>query len=116
MGLMVVLFLAIREGHLEFISSTKLLDDEVRQGRSSTSFIDLKKSTTSESLSEILKDWAFNIQEMVGAEYNKGAVETIWNITAKMVQQIDFKKFNRTINPFKDVVFQTAIVANPRQI
>ncbi|CAH1110394.1 unnamed protein product [Psylliodes chrysocephalus] len=69
----------------------------------------LTENTSNEELCNILKDWAINMRKADGTDYKEGVVKTIWNLTAKRVQQKYFKEFNRTIDPFKDIVFRTAM-------
>lgn len=71
----------------------------------------LTENTSNEELCNILKDWAINMRKADGTDYKEGVVKTIWNLTAKRVQQKYFKEFNRTIDPFKDIVFRTAVLA-----
>lgn len=71
----------------------------------------LNGNTSNEELALILKDWAFNMRKKDGTEYKEGVVKTIWNLTAKMVQQKYFNEFNRTIDPFKDITFKAAVLA-----
>lgn len=71
----------------------------------------LSQNTSNEELAQILRDWAFNMRKSDGTDYKEGVVKTMWNLTAKMVQQKYFTEFNRTIDPFKDAAFHTAVQA-----
>lgn len=68
----------------------------------------LNESTSNETLALILKDWGFNMRQTDGSDYKEGTVKTIWNNTAKLLQKKYYDEFNRIIDPFKDVVFQSA--------
>ncbi|KAJ3655110.1 hypothetical protein Zmor_014250 [Zophobas morio] len=59
-------------------------------------------------VASILEDYAFNANRKDGSEYKEATLKTIWNTTAKLVQQLYFKKFNITMNPFMDIDFESA--------
>ncbi|KAK4877572.1 hypothetical protein RN001_010078 [Aquatica leii] len=78
-----------------------------------TEFFQQRKYVLSESLStdmiaNILKDYAFNIRKRNREDYKESCIKTIWNTTAKLVQDLYFNKYNRRIDPFSDIVFKAA--------
>ncbi|KAK9739015.1 hypothetical protein QE152_g9378 [Popillia japonica] len=50
----------------------------------------IEQNVREEELADILKDWAFNVRKVNGEEYKEGVVKTMWNVTAKLLQE----KFN----------------------
>uniref|UniRef100_A0A6P7G4Q1 Uncharacterized protein LOC114337629 n=1 Tax=Diabrotica virgifera virgifera TaxID=50390 RepID=A0A6P7G4Q1_DIAVI len=46
-----------------------------------------------------------------GSDYKEGVIKTIWNTTAKLVQQKYFCEYQRHIDPFKDITFKEARAA-----
>ena len=44
-------------------------------------------------------------------DYKKGVVKTIWNVSAKFIQEKYFKEHGRKMDPFKDLVFEGACKA-----
>ncbi len=67
-----------------------------------------EKETSIKSLADILEDWAFNMKKSNDEEYKEGVIKTIWNTTAKMLQEKYFKEYNVTVNPFDDIQFKEA--------
>lgn len=81
--------------------------------RQFTTFLDEKRFTiqeftTSEELNEILKSWAFNMRKKDGSEYKEAVIKHMWNTTAKLLQEMFFNKWHKTVNPFSDIVFMSA--------
>lgn len=68
----------------------------------------LSESTTETDLMKILQDWAFNMRKKDGSEYKERVVKLMWNVTAKLIQKKYFDEYKRSINPFKDSVFEKA--------
>ena len=68
----------------------------------------LNKAVEMNEVASILEDYAFNANRKDGSEYKEATLKTIWNTTAKLVQQLYFKKFNITMNPFMDIDFESA--------
>lgn len=68
----------------------------------------LDASTPTEKLAFILKDWGFNMRKADGSNYKEGVIKTIWNSTAKLMQEKYFNEFGRVIDPFKDLIFQSS--------
>lgn len=68
----------------------------------------LNENCSDENLAVILKDWAFNMRKTDGTHYKESTVKTIWNNTAMLLQQKYYVEFNRKIDPFRSVVFQSA--------
>lgn len=69
---------------------------------------EIEKMSTDKDLCNILKDWAYNMRKSDGSDYKEGVVKLLWNKTAKMLQELYFEKYNRHIDPFNDMVFQSA--------
>jgi hypothetical protein len=61
---------------------------------------ELVEETSTEELASILCDWAFNMKKNNGKDYKESAVKTIWNTSAKMLQEKYFKDYKRVFNPF----------------
>jgi hypothetical protein len=68
----------------------------------------LEKDTSKQELANVLRSWAVNMRKMNGEEYKDYSVKTMWNTTAKMLQDKYYNEYNQTFNPFTDVEFQTA--------
>lgn len=68
----------------------------------------LNESISTEMIASILKDWAFNMRKCNGENYKENVVKTMWNITAKQVQEKYMKEFNRVIDPFSSPIFLAA--------
>lgn len=68
----------------------------------------LNETTSVENLANILKDYAFNMKKVDGTDYKEGVIKTMWNITAKQLQQLYFDNYNIVFDPFKDVMFRQA--------
>jgi hypothetical protein len=66
---------------------------------------------TPEQLNDILKDFAFNMKRINGQDYKESVVKTMFNVTAKQLQELYLKKFNCVINPFTDITFKGARAA-----
>uniref|UniRef100_T1IRV3 DUF3504 domain-containing protein n=1 Tax=Strigamia maritima TaxID=126957 RepID=T1IRV3_STRMM len=67
--------------------------------------------TTTITLNQILKDFAWNMRKTDGTEYKETVIKVLWNTTAKLLQQYYFDNFNIIFNPFNDVEFKTARAA-----
>lgn len=68
----------------------------------------LDKSTSNENLALILKDWAFNMRKVNGEEYKESVIKTMWNVTAKLLQEKYMKEHQRIIDIFISPIFQQA--------
>lgn len=68
----------------------------------------ISEDTTNLELANILQDWAVNMRKLNGEDYKDFSVKTIWNITAKMLQDKYFIEFGRSFNPFIDIEFKSA--------
>lgn len=68
----------------------------------------LTQSTSAEQINFILKSWAYNMKKQDGTEYKEMVIKNMWNITAKMIQEMYFNKWNVTINPFSDLIFKSS--------
>lgn len=71
----------------------------------------LDAENSNERLAFILKDWAFNMRKIDGSDYKESVIKTIWNTTAKLVQEKYFCEYQRHIDPFKDIIFKEARAA-----
>lgn len=69
---------------------------------------ELGRNKTKTELASILQDWAVNMRKANGEEYKEYSVKTIWNITAKILQEKYHNEFNFTFNPFSDIDFKMA--------
>lgn len=63
------------------------------------------ETATLQHLNNILKDYTFNIKKVDGNDYKKEVITTMWNITAKKLQQFYFENYNIVFDPFKNLVF-----------
>ncbi len=61
-----------------------------------------------DEISNILTDWGFNMRKSDGESYKESCVKTIWNVTAKMLQEKCLEQFNLIIDPFNDIMFKKA--------
>jgi hypothetical protein len=68
----------------------------------------LEENTSVPTLANILKDWGFNMKRCNGEDYKEAVFKTMWNKTAKLMQDWYYNKFSRVIDPFKDVEFKSA--------
>src|SRR5699024_8617112 len=68
----------------------------------------LLAETSAEQIANILQDWGFNIKRKNGDDYKESCVKTIWNPTAKMIQEKYFNEYGRVIDPFADIIFKSA--------
>ncbi|XP_031334073.1 uncharacterized protein LOC116164086 [Photinus pyralis] len=68
----------------------------------------LDRTTSLFEINNILKSWAANMKKQDGSSYKEGVLKQMWNVTAKMVQEMFFNKWNIQFNPFTDLVFKTA--------
>lgn len=66
------------------------------------------KNSTDDHLANLLKDWAYNMRKIDGSVYKESTVKTIWNNTAKLLQNKYYSEYQRIIDPFSGVVFKTA--------
>lgn len=69
---------------------------------------DLNTKQSVEDVARILMDWGFNMKKKNGDDYKEYVVKTMWNTTAKMIQNMYFEKFNVIFNPFADSAFKKA--------
>lgn len=72
---------------------------------------ELDKSTPVIELAKILEDYAFNMKKGNGEDYKETSVKSIWNTTAKMLQEKYFKEYEIKIDPFTDITFKDARMA-----
>lgn len=72
---------------------------------------DLSKAASPLELSKILEDYAFNMKKVDGVDYKETSIKTIWNTTAKLLQDLYFNSFGVKINPFSDIEFKSARIA-----
>ncbi|XP_063903192.1 uncharacterized protein LOC135122731 isoform X1 [Zophobas morio] len=68
----------------------------------------LDQSSSTEQISEILADWGLNMRKANGSDYKEGVVKTIWNTTAKMIQEMFYDKYKIKFDPFRDIEFKKA--------
>lgn len=68
----------------------------------------LTETSAEEDIAEILKDWAFNMRKQNGEDYKESAVKTLWNVTAKRIQEMYHDQYKRDLNPFSSIVFKSA--------
>ena len=68
----------------------------------------MEKDTPVEVIASILKSWAVNMRKENGEDYKECFVKTIWNVTAKLIQEKYFDEFHVTFNPFSDIQFKSA--------
>lgn len=68
----------------------------------------LERGTSVEKIAFILKDWASNMRKKDGSFYKESVVKTMWNVTAKLVQEKYCEDFGIVIDPFNDVRFKSA--------
>lgn len=68
----------------------------------------LEKDTTTDELANILTDWGYNMKKSNGEDYKEAVVKTMWNVTAKILRETYFEKYNRSFNPFIDLEFKNA--------
>lgn len=69
---------------------------------------ELSKITSLQKVADILKDWAYNMKKRNGEDYKEYAVKSIWNSTAKMIQEKYFNEYNIKFDPFADITFKEA--------
>jgi hypothetical protein len=68
----------------------------------------LEASTSLEDLNAILKSWACNMKRKDGSDYKEGVIKQMWNVTAKLVQEMFYEKWNIKVDPFNDITFKSA--------
>ncbi|KAJ3659601.1 hypothetical protein Zmor_011283 [Zophobas morio] len=68
----------------------------------------LNKAVGMNEVVSILEDYAFKANKKDRSEYKQATLKTIWNTTAKLVEQLYFTKFNITMIPFMDIDFESA--------
>lgn len=68
----------------------------------------LSAETSEAQLANIMKDYAYNMKKMDGEDYKEGTIKTMWNQTAKLLQEKYLNDFDIKINPFSDAAFKTA--------
>ncbi|KAJ8947986.1 hypothetical protein NQ317_001070 [Molorchus minor] len=59
-------------------------------------------------LANIMKITPYNMKKMDGEDYKEGTIKTMWNQTAKSLQEKYLNDFDIKINPFSDAAFKTA--------
>lgn len=69
---------------------------------------ELSEITPLQNIADMLKDWAYNMKKKTGEDYKEYAVKTIWNSTAKMIQEKYFSEYNIKFDPFTDITFKEA--------
>lgn len=69
------------------------------------------KALSVEKLDEILLDWGYNMRKADGTHYKELVVKLMWNSVAKQIQEMYFKTFNVTIEPFTGIAFKAARAA-----
>lgn len=67
----------------------------------------LEAQTTPENLANILKDWASNMRRKDGSFYKESVVKTMWNVTAKLLQQ-KYSEYGVNLDPFTNITFKAA--------
>uniref|UniRef100_A0A6P7F3A3 Uncharacterized protein LOC114324677 n=1 Tax=Diabrotica virgifera virgifera TaxID=50390 RepID=A0A6P7F3A3_DIAVI len=68
----------------------------------------LNDNTSIQEIAKVLEDWGMNMKKMNGEDYKEYSVKTIWNVTAKMIQEKYFSEFKISFNPFIDIEFKKA--------
>lgn len=68
----------------------------------------INKTTTLPQLNAILMDWAFNMKKRDGSEYKESVVKTLWNNTAKQLQEKFYNDWGIRFDPFTDIIFKTS--------
>lgn len=68
----------------------------------------LLPSTSVKDLADILCDFGYNMKKVDGENYKEYSVKTIWNTTAKILQEKYFKEYGIKFNPFEDIEFKIA--------
>lgn len=66
------------------------------------------ENTSTEEVSKILADYALNMRRIDGSDYKANVVKTIWNTTARMLQDMFYDQYNIKFDPFRDVEFRKA--------
>jgi hypothetical protein len=69
---------------------------------------ELNASTSDEQLAVILKDWGYNMPKENGQDYKETVVKTMWNVTAKQLQEKYHAEYGREIDPFSGPKFREA--------
>ena len=80
----------------------KCVPDNTKKTRNSiwkqfTSFCEsrqyqLLETSKEEDIANILKDWAFNMRKKNGEDYKESVVKTLWNVTAKQIQEMYYNQ------------------------
>lgn len=68
----------------------------------------LEESTTEDVLADIMTDWGYNMKKINGGDYKEAVVKTMWNVTAKIMQEKYANDFKRELDPFKSLKFKNA--------
>lgn len=68
----------------------------------------LLQTTPVEELANILEDYGFNMKRLNGEDYKESVIKTMWNVTAKMLQEKYYNDFGMKIEPFTDIRFKKA--------
>ncbi|CAH1099053.1 unnamed protein product [Psylliodes chrysocephalus] len=48
------------------------------------------------------------MRKIDGSDYKECVVKTIWNTSAKLLQEKYYNKYSRSFDPLKDIIFQSA--------
>lgn len=66
----------------------------------------LESDTTIQEIAEILEDWGANMKKSNGEDYKEYSLKTIWNVTAKQIQEKYYSEYKISFNPFQDIEFK----------
>lgn len=69
---------------------------------------ELSENTSIEALAKIMEDWSYNMKKQNGEDYKEIVIKSMWNITAKMLQQKYNSEYNVVFDPFTDIRFKKA--------
>ena len=67
---------------------------------------ELSENTSIEDLAKIMEDWGYNMKKQNGENYKEIVIKSMWNITAKMLQQKYNSEYNIVFDPFTDIRFK----------
>lgn len=73
--------------------------------------IKLTQNTTIPEIASTLRNYASNMRRKDGEEYKECVIKTLWNSTAKQIQEMFFNEYNIKFNPFTDIEFKEARAA-----
>lgn len=68
----------------------------------------LEQTTSVEKIALILKDWAGNMRKRDGSFYKESVLKTMWNVTAKLIQEKYLEDYGIVFDPFNDARFKSA--------